>query len=232
MVTKLVEHVDAIAEKVTNVYVERQWLQALIVSIPTFGGALDLLLSVKGREIVKKRFERFFHELKEEAKKIAEDKVDKDYLNSEEFYDLVREAMEAAAKSREQEKLQLIARALCKSEGNDEGYLNLSNEIIKLLVDLSLSDLHVVFKIYEHQKNFCEQDVNKSIEDHRRMLDKRQALIIQESCIPEEDIYYIFKKLESCGLIKPFLRTGMTNWGNPPYEITDFLRKIMKTLQD
>jgi len=50
--------------------------------------------------------------LQEELRGIHENQVDKPYIESEEFFDLIIQALEAAARTREREKISLYARIL------------------------------------------------------------------------------------------------------------------------
>lgn len=70
-------------------YASNTKLRALIQLLGTpVGGAIDTLLSGEAAKIKAKRFEDFIQYTREVLEKIQEEKIDKKFLKSEEFFSL------------------------------------------------------------------------------------------------------------------------------------------------
>jgi hypothetical protein len=133
----IIERVDEIHSSYSN----NTTLRAGVTLIPYIGGALDVLFSHKGQEIMNERIESAFQKVKDEAQKLDESKIDYDFLESEEFFDIVYRTFDEIRKTRLKEKHKLFARILAKSTLNT----NKSFEINKFQNILSSIDIEDIF---------------------------------------------------------------------------------------
>jgi len=80
-----VEHKDPAVH-----YAQFTLLRGLVASIPVIGPVLDSWVGGRGQNLFAERIGRLIDELDRQAHSLREEKVDRIYLESEEFYDLFR----------------------------------------------------------------------------------------------------------------------------------------------
>jgi len=107
-------------------------LRVLISKLIPFGSYADIVISGISSKIAARRFSVFKKALENEIKLLDQEKIDKTYLESEEFYDLLRKTLTATEKTREDEKIHLYAKILVgaieyqdRNENYPEEYLGI-----------------------------------------------------------------------------------------------------------
>jgi len=99
----------------SQMYAEESVLRAAISSVPYVGGALDIMFSSRGQSYIIRRIEGFIEELKEQVSHLEESKINHEFLETEEGFDLLVKAFNSSARTRQQEKLKLYARIIKES---------------------------------------------------------------------------------------------------------------------
>ncbi len=141
-------------------YIDSYNLRAITSTIPYIGGALDILLSVKGEKLREKRINELFTQINSRLEKIEEKESLQEYLNTEEFYDLFVKVLNSVIRTRHLDKIKGYASILV----NHLSVLNSKKEDSELMVTILdsivleeleyLSDLHnnsdnvVIYTIY------------------------------------------------------------------------------------
>ena len=144
---KYLEKLKPTLDKASEKYVNATVIRVGISSIPYIGGSLDILFSAKGNELIQERIQSFLEYLDKEMQKIKEDKIDKDYIQSESWFDLVYISFDEVRKTRLKEKHKLFAKILAnstviyKSKTNVEQYQ-------KLVSYFSVVDFIVLTELY------------------------------------------------------------------------------------
>jgi hypothetical protein len=69
-------------------------IRIALQQIPYIGGSLSEILSYRRQKIEKKRLHQCLEKLREEIKLIDENKIDKNFPNTEEFSDVLRRTLE------------------------------------------------------------------------------------------------------------------------------------------
>jgi hypothetical protein len=95
------ESEDSMSEAYSDTLIPRLTIQ----SIPLIGGQLDTFLTWKGEQLQKERFEKFVDILSDALEKLDEEKIDKEFLESEEFIELFYEVSRQAIRSYQEEKI-------------------------------------------------------------------------------------------------------------------------------
>jgi len=208
-------------EKGSEIYAENTALRALITAIPHIGGSIDIIFASKAIKLIEERLIYLLARLRVEMKSLKEGIVDKDYLESDEFFDLVMRLMDASAKTCHKEKIDIYAKLLTNSvaiqgreEFSPEDYLN-------ILIELTPREIDVAKIIYEKEEEIAGgHSAGKMIIDLKKL---------SEYChfVPKEDLRFILIRLMRVGLLSP-----TTGWfADVEYVITEVFRKIMQYLE-
>jgi len=212
-------------------YSENVVLRGAITLIPFIGSPLDIFLTTKAEKIFSDRIINLFDELKYEMTTLENKKVDKDYINSEEFIDLFIKTIEAAAKTRNKEKIKLYTKLVKGAIKFQDRKKYSPEEYLQVLAELTMRELEVARAIYKQQKR-----------EKRKGEDELQWALrcgwekLEKECpsIPEEDFRFIFLRLRKSGLIQDLEHIYYSSNKEKKkvvFVITDVFRKIMKYLE-
>ena len=105
MSNNLPKKLSDVLDKQSLRYSENLELRTAVQLIPYIGGALDMIISAEGIRIQKERVENFLNELKEGMNKLSEEKIDKEFLESEEFFSLFQMTIEKVIRNYEKQKI-------------------------------------------------------------------------------------------------------------------------------
>jgi len=208
-------------------YSENAILRASISKIPFIGSPLDIFLTTKAQKIFSDRIMNLFDELKYEMTTLEDKKVDKDYINSEEFIDLFIKTIEMAAKTSNKEKIELYAKLLKGAIKFQDRKEFSPEEYLQVLSELTMKELEVAKAIYKQQKEKQRKNENElqwALRCGWEELEKTCPLI------PEEDFRFIFLRLRKSGLIQD-LQNSYFYSKKVVFVITDVFRKIMIYLE-
>lgn len=89
-------------------YEKSYFFRAIVQAVP-YGGSVDTLLAGRAVEIIKRRLEELMSNLSERLDVMDQSVIRHGYLASEEFFDLLRSAVEVVIKCSDEGKRQLVA---------------------------------------------------------------------------------------------------------------------------
>lgn len=126
-------------------YESQPWFRAVIQSIPIGGGSADTILAWRGTNINKQRIKELFDNVSEKLSSVEDSKLNKEFLKSDEFFDLLRDCAETATRSSNQQKRKYVADFLAGTI--EQGCINdLSQQIVE---DLKvIQDFHLQIIIF------------------------------------------------------------------------------------
>ena len=90
-------------------------VKVLIASIPVIGNALNEMLFEIGSRIKSERLEKLITYIAEKIDKLEKEKIDQEYLRSEDFHDLVLEILQKAIKNKSVQKLKALSEIFVRS---------------------------------------------------------------------------------------------------------------------
>jgi len=155
---KILKATENAIEKAIKFHDSNPEIANSIRQLPIIGFALDALISGLGKEFHEKRVVQTVQLLREEMSLIDESKVDTQFLNSEQFFDLIVMVLENSAKTRHREKVRLNCSNLAGGILIENEELRHSAEDLLILIrDLSPIDLKVAKEIYKQQENKPEK---------------------------------------------------------------------------
>jgi hypothetical protein len=151
---KIWKHFEEPLEKGIEIYTNNAELRNSITQIPIIGVAFDQITTGLSRDFQKRRFLEVIQLLRQEMNLIEESKVDKEFLKTEEFLDLIVKVVENSVKTRHKDRILLNCKILTGSLLKENNELRHSSEDLLVLVsDLSPIDIKVAREIYNQQKD-------------------------------------------------------------------------------
>jgi hypothetical protein len=214
-------------------YSQNTALRAAISLLPGIGASIDLILSSGGQNIQTRRIYDTISNLEDEMAKIDETKIDKKFLDTEEFYDFMMRTFESCSKTRHNEKRILYCKILAHSVSIDNAAERSSTEdFIGFIDELSLQDLKVGMKIYEQQKNMPETfDIDSDENTELKFIVRSGWHEIRNLCkLNEVDFNIALGKLVRVGLIKETVGPYVGYTGGL-YLITPTFKRLMNFIQ-
>ncbi|MFV1455488.1 hypothetical protein [Bacillus mycoides] len=219
---------DLMAEqgKLDQVYTMTK--KAIIAGIPTIGASIDAILSSKQAEYKEKRIKELLYFLKAALDKVEKNKIDKEWAESEEFYDLLRNAVESSTKGRSVEKIKMNAMILSNvlTVENNDNYR--PEEYLDTLSELTALECKILLIVYERFQAVQAENGNKI--ELSRKADWKEA-IIKQCSIDKDDLDFVMKRLERTGFIKEITAGAILSYNGGEYYVTGTFEKFMGYLK-
>jgi len=132
------------AEKIAEKYSDKPWLRVLVSATPYIGGGLDILLAHEAEKFRERRIRAVLDATSREIERLGSEKLDRTFLGSEEWFDLVISSLEKAVKVREEKRLHAVGKVLAYSAiGSDELTIH-PVDLISILTELSDQEAYVL----------------------------------------------------------------------------------------
>jgi hypothetical protein len=214
--------------KASEVYANNTVLRALVNAIPYVGGSLDVLFAYRGQQIVQERIMGLLEDLSIEMGGVREEVVDRKYLESEEWFDLILRGIGAATKTRDQEKIRLYAKILkgAVTAQNREEFA--PEEYLVVLAELTPKEIEVARAIYEQQSGRPQDSESELQWAKRKGWEKLSGQCLS---VPKEDLPFVLLHLQRSGLIREITGAYLGYTGGV-YVITETFRKLMRYLSE
>ncbi|PIF34537.1 hypothetical protein CLU81_5192 [Flavobacterium sp. 9] len=215
----------------SKAYSDQIVLRAAINAIPQIGGSLDILLSSSGQNFVIKRIEEFVSELSHQIEQLDTSKINYDFFEKEEFYDLIIKAFNSASRTRQSEKLQLYAKIVKGALIEGAEYEEDDPELyLKIIEELSVKELRVAKFLYEI-KTLNSTELEEVSKRNGENLNNDAALL--SNLYPEfdeDDLISVFVRLERTGLIKEMVGNYF-GYAGGLYDITPLFKKLLNFIE-
>ncbi|MBC2726109.1 hypothetical protein [Desulfosporosinus sp.] len=119
-------------------------------------GFIDVLLAGRGQAIKTKRVEEFIKALQQKIELLDNEKVDSVFLESEEWMDLLRKAIDDSTRTRNYNKILAIAGILCGAVTHETDNIADPEDLLQVLSELNTEEAIVLQAIYEHgEGEYC-----------------------------------------------------------------------------
>jgi len=212
-------------ERASELYGDNTAMRAMVASVPFIGGGLDVIFTVDGQRAFKKRVQTLIEDMKTRIEQHDEEAINKEYLESEEFIDLVIKAFDSATRTRDEEKIRWYARVLTESTVRNKQEKYLPEEYLNVLASLTPKQVEVAWAMYEVQREPREGAHPEGWEGWSKEREEvRRKLSLEES-----QLIFMLKSLVAVGLVAEILR-------NKPgtiaieYSITPSFKEMMNFL--
>ena len=195
-------------------------LRTAVQLIPTLGGIIDMALTSKWQDYIQKRQDLFNEAIIQEFQDLDETKIDREYLESEEFMDLFAKTLNLVLQTRSKEKIGIYVKIL-------KGSLLIKDELFK-----PEDYLNILEELTEAEMSFAKQfyDLKMEYKDSRHLTDEEKNDIDYASThfinVSTEQAQYYFKKIEKAGLLSE--KTGsFIGYGGGEYNLTEIYKSLM-----
>lgn len=205
-------------------------LRSKMVTIPIFGSYMDVVYTESMQAIKEMAFRNSLEELDEK-------KIDKEYLNSLEFLNLLVRTYKMALDEIEMDKIIFFSKLIKNSLESSEEERKYNFDYIKIVHELSIDQMHLLHEIYIQQKDlykFREEspEYNELNLVHECTDWKNLPKILNDKYgIDEDDLNFLLKRTESTGLIREITGTYLEYDGGT-YIMNETLRKFMDKLDN
>ena len=217
------------ADRAVEIYSERGWLRAAVQLIPYVGGAIDALVATRAERLTRERIESLLDELKGAAEQLDEEKIDRDFVGSEEWDDLVLRAFRAAADSGDREKHRLVA-AILMGAATKDGLREMDGHaVLAAISELSPLELRVARAVYDLAQAPLLPD---ETELNELQLANRRNWELPETWAPEAalpNLSFHLKRVERTGLIEE-LTGSYVGYQGGVYVPTRTFRRLVEFL--
>ncbi|MGK8828713.1 hypothetical protein ACRS8Y_01815 [Bacillus paranthracis] len=202
-------------------------VKAIVAGIPTIGASIDAIISSKQAEYKDKRIKKLFYFLKASLDKVEKNKIDKEWVESEEFHDLLSAAIDSSIRSRSEDKIQMNAMILSNvlTVENSRDYR--PEEYLAILSELTTLECKVLLIVYNRFQTVREENIN-DIELSEKA-GWKEALT-KECGIDKDDLDFVMKRLERTGFIKE-ITGAMFDYTGGEYRVTGTFEKFMEYLK-
>lgn len=194
------------------------------------GVAIDEVFYGIGERLRAKRIEKLAEFLELELLRIDSEKLDKEFLYSDEFHDLVLLVIDKTIRSRQDEKIKIFSMILSSSILPKKQTIDDLEDFTEIVSSLTTSDILVLKGFWKKESQLKKE---KELSDKpSQFFDLVMAETLKEGLnIPNDDISYSLSKLNSLGLIKEFFAGNTLGMdGGGCYKSTGKLNKLMLLL--
>lgn len=180
--------------------VEGVLLRVLTVAaspLSPLSAVLNEINTSRAQRYMKRRISTLKKEFDERMEGVKDETVDREYMRSEAFFDLVVEAVEATLRTRDELKIKMMARVLSGAllEGAQTGYS--PEEYLRLFASLTPTELRVALALFEQQP---EQEADG--QDENGAWSAWQEHVCGEVGIDTADLRLTLSRLYSSGLLE------------------------------
>ena len=224
------------AEEASVAYEDNMFLRALVAAIPGIGSTMDLVFSSAGqasRDRIHRLIDAMKDDMQERMETIENSALDQEYLESEEFRDLVMRAFDATIKTRDEVQRRDYARILTESTIRSAREGHSPEEYLDLIASLTPLELHVARSLYKNlpRARYESREAPEVQEAWRRW----QERVCAEENIDRADLQLILGRLSSSGLLTEeggLFPRGFGPASEPPlYWVSLAFEKLMQFLE-
>jgi hypothetical protein len=197
-------------------------LNALIASIPLAGGAISSILAGRAQRQMLARVTDVFEAFKERVEQMQEEKIDKEFFESDEFLTLFTLTLEQIQITHDKAKLKMLATGLANSASSDFVSESRKELFLRILRDLApehVSMLHEMRPVEHFGRKGVRLSVDSPTEDRLAVLQHLASQgIVTESLRVEKIPTVNFSHPGSFHMIQKYLETPPTK----SYLLSDF----------
>jgi hypothetical protein len=229
--------IERLAVEASVVYEDNIALRALVAAIPGIGGSLDMVLASEGQRVYRERIRKLIEAMKDDMQErmetIENSTLDRDYLESEEFFDLVMRALDAAIKTRDEVQRRWYARILTESTIRSAREDHSPEEYLDLIASFTPLVLRVAQFLYTNMPR--ERYESREAAEVQEAWKRWQERVCAETSIDTADLQLILGRLSSSGLITEEGGLWPQSFGpvdEPPlYWVSRGFEKLMQFLE-
>jgi hypothetical protein len=204
-----------------------------LFSSPPEVSIIASILPAAQSEILSRRYNQLWTELKLEAALIDETKIDKSFFLSDYFYDLLVKVVRSTLETDNKNKIRLYARILLRPALLDNAkFRYYSKDFVSLLSELSPADLQLAREVYKRQKEIIPPGTQPGTDNEVKLVRESGFYELRKSLSLDDAQYGLaITKLSRAGLIRQVVGSYIEYTGDA-YMITPVFRKMIELIQD
>ena len=216
-------------DRAVEAYSARGWLRAAVAMVPYLGSAIDALITTRGAALTQRRIETLLEELRVAAEHLDDKKVNRDFLASEEFDDLMMRAFRSASETRDRDKIRLYAAILIGAASAELADVD-PESILAAIAELSPLEITVARELYRQQHGQLSLDASGPDRDLELSEVNERAKDARWPARAVPNLSYHLKRIERTGLIAEITGTYWDYTGGA-YRTTSTFRRLMRYLE-
>jgi hypothetical protein len=151
-------------DEVTERYNEDRALRPMVAVIPFIGGPLDAFITARASRLQRERFEHFVEEVRAAYARLDEDKLDQDFIQSEEFFELFVSTVERVTKAYETEKLCALTNAFVNATTTEGSEGPIKEIVVRVTGDLTASHMRLLRVVADRECAFTRADDENAVD--------------------------------------------------------------------
>jgi hypothetical protein len=132
-------------------------IKIVLNSVPVIGNALNEIIFGIGSKIKVERLEKLTKFISEKINDMETEQINKEYLKSEEFYDLLLEILSKASKSKSEQKLKALSEILVRSITEESDFdSDLNSTFITYIDELKTKHIELLAFFKDKEQELVE----------------------------------------------------------------------------
>ncbi len=218
-------------------YANRPALRAMIASVTPIGTFVDTYFSTWGQIHASKRIENALEQLNIQINSLINKKEFSEYLNSEDFFDLLIAYFERSIKTKCQKKVRAYANIVMNSIINsaqsvindDVEYENI--DFIQMIYELNSFELAIMHILIKNESLNTNQ--SEKFEAGEQIQSTIDIIINEKTSLKRNTVLSALNKLESIGLLSSYdLGFSLGKREKSFFDLTDLFRQLKMYLID
>jgi CRISPR/Cas system CSM-associated protein Csm2 small subunit len=215
-------------ENILERYNSNATIRSLIQLIPFgIGSAVDTAISVKINNIRKERIQVFFDELNNQNIHLSENELkDEDILHA--YFSTIRTVLN----TRRRKKIKLFGKLLSNFFNNNINDIDLYEEYLNILDDLSVREFEVLLILHKYEKNIPIKEDQNALQRASMFWDDFLEEVNKKIGIPIEEIPGFLTRLNRTGLYQTFVGGYFDYEGDQGFLTKNFYKFIKAIIQN
>lgn len=211
---KLLAKIDETNEKISNSPIIKGLIDGGLSLIPVTGSAISSSLDTRSFQLFEENSKKFAEEIQQLLENIDENKLDKDFIESNEFTSLLIETLAYNARTHETEKVKIFAKIFAGFTTSKGALVPYKEGFIKIVDELSVDHIKILAFIHNRTKNPTE--TNDELKD--RIKSQEISYLLK---IPEGRVLAYCEQMIRYGLLRDWW-TGRLDYEIGAYAITEY----------
>jgi len=220
---KAIAKVDEASQKLSSSTVGKALLDGGLSLIPGLGAAISSALGSRAFELYERNARQFAEDLRSEFEAVREEKLDKGFVESDEFVSILVDTIMRNSRTHEREKTRLFARAFANFSSREFSSIPHKEGFLEIIERLSVSHARAIAFIYKRSTEPLAEGETKKI--------VTAVQIAGELGVKQSHVEAWCEQLARYGLIKD-ARLGTFDYKPWQYEITLFGREFTEFIGD
>jgi len=219
---RLLDKVDKTNQYISNSPIIKGLIDGGLSLIPFLGSAISSSLDTRAFKLFEENSRKFSEEVHRLVEKMDDKKLDKKFIESDEFTSILMETLGRNARAYEEEKVKLFAKTLAGFTTVQGSQILYKEGFIRIIDELSIEHIKILAFIFDR--------INNPIETDEKLIDRIQSKEISVGLnIPEERVQAYCEQIIRYGLLRDW---AIGRYGYKPgsYTITGYGFEFAKFL--